>query len=69
MANVEVGYGTPDGDTQYTYHEILVRTANGEIANDKFFIGPLPNPGDAVEMVYIGSRHTGEMRFQLRTKR
>ena len=37
-------------------------------ANEKFFVGPLPAIGDAVEMVYIGDDSTGGMRFQLRTK-
>jgi hypothetical protein len=40
----------------------------GVTANEKFFIGPLPSVGQAVEMVYVGSEDDGAMNFQLRTK-
>lgn len=52
----------------YIYHEILVRNGRGEIDNSKFFEGPLPKVGQAVEMFYIGDSEEGAMRFQLRTK-
>jgi hypothetical protein len=53
--------------TEYTYAEIHV-IEYGKTANEKFFIGRLPVEGEAVEMVYIGSRKDGSMRFQLRVR-
>lgn len=41
---------------------------HGKPANEKFFIGPLPEPGQAVEMIYIGPGENGSMKFQLRVK-
>lgn len=52
---------------EFTYTELHV-IQEGKTANEKFFEGPLPEVGQAVEMVYIGSRENGAMRFQLRTK-
>jgi hypothetical protein len=56
--------------TQYHFMEILVKTIDGKTDNGKFFVGPLPAKGDAVEMVFVDSDPlTGAMYFQLRKKR
>jgi hypothetical protein len=52
---------------EYTYMEVHV-LAGGQTANEKFFLGRLPHEGEAVEMVYVGSKPDGTMRFQLRTR-
>lgn len=52
----------------YTFCEMIVRNPEGEIDNSKFFEGPLPKVGQAVEMVYVGDSDEGALRFQLRTK-
>lgn len=54
-------------EMEWTFMEVHVMN-HGKTDNEKFFIGPLPEVGDAVEMVYIGSRESGAMRFMLRTK-
>lgn len=41
---------------------------HGATVNEKFFLGPLPHPGDVVEMVYTGSDADGAMLIQLRTR-
>lgn len=41
---------------------------HGVTANEKFFLGPLPKKGEAVEMVYVGDQEDGAMKFQLRVK-
>lgn len=52
----------------YTFMQVHVKN-KGETDNQKFFVGPLPREGEAVEMVYVGSEPDGAMNFQLRTKR
>lgn len=55
-------------EQDWTFMEVHVLN-HDKSANEKFFIGPLPEIGQAVEMVYVGSRESGSMRFMLRTKK
>lgn len=56
-----------DAPVDFTFMDVRV-TDHGKVANEKFFIGPLPEPGQAVEMIYIGPGDNGSMKFQLRVK-
>lgn len=58
----------PEDKCTYTYHSVHVIGNDGKPANDKFFVGRLPQVGEAVEMVYVGDTDDGAMRFQLRVK-
>lgn len=51
----------------FTFMEVHVIN-EGKTDNEKFFLGPLPKEGEAVEMVYVGNTSEGGMRLQLRTK-
>jgi hypothetical protein len=53
--------------TDFVFMEIHV-IDHDKTNNQKFFIGPLPHHGDAVEMIYTGDEESGAMKFQLRTK-
>lgn len=63
----EKGINNTVGITDFTFMEVKVMN-KGKLTNDKFFIGPLPEVGQSVEMVYVGSREDGAMRFQLKVK-
>lgn len=51
----------------FTFMEVHLIN-EGKTDNERFFLGPLPKEGEAVEMVYVGSTPEGGMRLQLRTK-
>jgi len=63
-----INIAVPTEPVDFTFMEVHV-IDRGATANERFFIGDLPHAGDAVEMVYVGSRDDGAMRFQLRTKK
>jgi len=55
---------------QRDFYFMEVKVKIGEKTdNSKFFIGRLPVPGEAVEMVYVNDTIDGGMRFQLRVKK
>lgn len=53
--------------TSYTFMQVGVFDKDKNPINEKFFIGPLPIEGQAVEMVFVGMEGN-YMKFQLRTK-
>lgn len=57
----------PTPPTEFTFM-ILHAVNQGRTENEKFFLGPLPAVGQAVEMVYVGDDGVGGMRMQLRAK-
>lgn len=61
------GMKNTDAPIEWTFMEVEA-VDHGKPANEKFFIGPLPQPGQAVEMIYIGPGDNGSMKFQLRVK-
>ena len=63
-----VNIAPPTEPADFTFIEVHV-VDHGVTANERYFVGDLPQVGDAVEMVYVGSRDDGTMRFQLRTKK
>ena len=54
--------------TEYTFMEIRAVDENGNVTNERFFEGRLPNIGETVELIYVGSRADGTMRLQLRVR-
>jgi hypothetical protein len=56
-----------------SYTAIVTGVKNGETGermDEKFWIGPLPEMGDCVELQYVGrDKDTGGLRLQFRTKR
>jgi hypothetical protein len=59
----------PPSIDHYVFMEIGVPNADGTRDDGKFFLGRLPNEGEAVEMVYVGrNSFNGNMRLQLRVK-
>ena len=50
---------------EYTFMEVHV-IDHGVTANEHFFLGPLQQIGEAVEMVYVGKTVEGGMKLQLR---
>lgn len=61
------GMKNTDAQQEWVFMEVEA-VDHGKPANEKFFIGPLPEPGQAVEMIYIGPGENGSMKFQLRVK-
>jgi hypothetical protein len=66
MTNMVLIDNRPDESVEWIFMEVSA-THHGEPANEKFFLGRLPEEGEAVEMVYVGSKE-GRMRFQLRVR-
>lgn len=54
--------------TEFTFMVVHVIN-NDKTENEKFFLGPLPKIGEAVEMVYVGDDALGGMRLQLRVRK
>lgn len=56
-------------DTTYTFMTINVKLEDGSHAEDKYFLGPLPKEGDALELVFVGrDEKSGGLRIQLRAR-
>lgn len=58
---------TPEAEIDVTFMTAKF-THLGVVHNERYFIGRMPRPGEAVELVYIGDNEQNEMRFQLRVR-
>lgn len=65
--NVRQTIALSEDPNPFAFMEIKL-TYQDETHNEKWFLGRLPNIGEAVEMVYVGPSTNGGMVFQLRAK-